>query len=317
MVKEEFRITAHCPTCGTPCETWLTEVPSADLTAETAHDGESTEDIEMECTECGESFSMTIRAMWVGWEVFYTNEPTKMGTIEHLDYGYDEWLEQTEPETQPRTVFDMAIHEWSDLVHRLADRSDGGAGINRMLFMQLFSITEAYLSDAIQRLAFDYEEVAKAIVIWNPKLAKENITLKTVAEKPDIVRDKVIESLRRMQYHNFETIDGLTNAVLQHHILPAGKESKVERDTIVASVIWRHHCVHRNGRDLEGHMVDGITIQYLDQMSGRLITMASDLDAAIDAYVSANAKKVATDLDEDDDIPFSSGLGNLDGGVPF
>lgn len=315
MVKEEFRIIAHCPTCGTPCETWLTEVPAADLTAETAHDGESTEDIEMECTECGETFSMTIRAMWVGWEVFYTDEPTKMGTIEHLDYGYDEWLEQTEPEPQPRTIFDLAIHEWSELVHKLADRSDGGAGINRMLFMQLFSITEAFLADAIQRLAFDYEDVARAIVIWNPKLSKEPITLKTVAEKPDIVRDKVIETLRKMQYHNFETIDGLTNAVLKHHILPEGKENKEARDAIVGSVIWRHHCVHRNGRDLEGNVVDGITVQYLDKISGRFITMASDLDAAIHTYVTENAKTAAEDLDED--YAFPSRLGTLDDGLPF
>lgn len=297
MVKEEFHIVASCPTCGMPCELWLTEVPTADLTADTAHDAESTEEVDLECTKCGDGFSMTIRAGLGGWEVFYTDDPSRKGKFEHLDYGYDEWIEQMEPEPHPRTIFDLAIHEWSDLVHKLADRNDGGAGINRMLFMQLFSIVEAFLSDAIMRLAFDYEEVATAIVVWNPALAKESVTLKTVAEKPDIVREKVIEALRRMQYHNFEMVDGLTNAILKHRILPQGAENKDGRDAIMGSVIRRHHCVHRNGRDLEGNMLDSITIQFLSKLSGLMVSMAADLDFAIDAFVMERRKAVFDDLD--------------------
>ncbi len=314
MVKEEFHIVANCPTCGTPCELWLTEVPTADLAAETAHDAESTEDVDLECTDCGEGFSMTIRAGLAGWEVFLTDDPAQKGKFEHLDYGYDEWLEQMEPEPHPRTIFDLAVHEWSDLVHKLADRNDGGAGINRMLFMQLFSIVEAFLADAIQRLAFDYDDVATAIVLWNPKLAKENVTLKTVAEKPDIVREIVIESLRRMQYHNFELVDGLTKAALNHRILPQGDDNREARDAIMGSVIWRHHCVHRNGRDLDGNMLDSITIQFLNKLSGLMVSMAADLDFAIDGFVTEKQRALIGDLDDfaekgeedgmDKDIPF-------------
>lgn len=249
---------------------------------------------------------MTIRAMWAGWEVFYTDQPDRMGTIEEMDNRYVEWLEQMEPEPDPWSIFNDAIDEWAKLTAKLSDPYDGRSGINRMLFMQLFAIIEAYLADSIQRLAFDDDDVARAVIRATPKLAKEVVTFGTLADKPTIVRDKAVETLRRTQYHNFEAVNALTTASLNHSIWSSGPSGKGERDAIMRSVVWRHHCVHRNGRDLDGNLLDGITSPYLTEMMRRFVYMAEELDKAIMTYAlgrDAPAAKVPKGT-MDDDLPF-------------
>ena len=221
MIKEEFHVVMRCPTCQHLVEAWPEEVPRADLGAETAHDAEATTEIELDCETCGESFSATVHAHLGGWEVYLTGDPFHEGTFEHFDYTFDEWINEMEPEPHPRANFEEAIKEWARLLDAIADKRSGSASSNRMLLVQLFSIVEAYLADAIVKLAYDDPSVAAAIIQWHPELKDENVSLKRVATEPNLVRDIVVAQLRKTQFHRFELVNGMLRACLKHHLLPA------------------------------------------------------------------------------------------------
>ncbi|MER9915383.1 MULTISPECIES: hypothetical protein [unclassified Mesorhizobium] len=279
MIEGEFHIVAHCPICGVPAEAWPDEVPGPDLSAESASEAVTTGDIEIECETCGAEFPVTIVAHLSGWDAHLTDDPSKKAKIERIDYSYDDWLEDLQPEPHPREIFDQAIHDWSGLLQVIADKKSGVAAVNRMLLVQLFSILEAYLSDAVIKLAFDDAEVAKAIVEWHPDLKEQQVSLKKVASEPTLVRDMVVAQLRKTQFHRFDFLNGLLRVTIGHHLLP---KDKAQRDMILQSVQSRHHCVHRNGRDSEGNVLNILTVEYLSRLAGCFSETVAGLAAAID-----------------------------------
>ncbi|UVK53050.1 hypothetical protein DBIPINDM_006501 [Mesorhizobium sp. AR02] len=279
MAQGDFHVTVKCPSCKMPAEGWLDEVPSADLTAETTSDAIVSSEVEIECKTCGSEIPITVTAHLTGWEAYLTDDPSTKVEIEPPDYSYDDWLGDLEPEPHPREIFDAAIGEWFNLL-RMGNRTTGTAGINRMLLVQLFSILEAYLSDAVIKLASEYAIVAAAIVEKHPELKKQNVSL-IKASEPGFVRATVIAQLRQTQFHRFEFLHAIILKAIGHHLLPS---DKVKRDRILVSVQNRHHCVHRNGRDATGNVLEGITIGYLTDLAEVFMQMVADLAAAIDEY---------------------------------
>ncbi|MBY3531245.1 hypothetical protein HFN72_35980, partial [Rhizobium laguerreae] len=206
---EEYHIVANCPICGVPAEAWPSGLPKVKWTADGFH-GETAEQVELECETCDHSFDVTVRAHRDGWEVYLSADPVKKGMLEHL--VYDDWIDEIPPESHPRAIFDEAIREWTRLLETIGDKRSGSAGTNRMLLVQLFSILEAYLADAIIKLVSDEPEIAAAIVQWHPELKDEQISLKRVATEPDLVRNVVVAQLRKTQFHRFEFVNGMLRA---------------------------------------------------------------------------------------------------------
>ncbi|MER9963064.1 hypothetical protein NKJ72_19245 [Mesorhizobium sp. M0045] len=294
MAEGEFHVVARCPVCGIPAQAWLDEVPTADLSAESASDAIATSDIEIECETCGNVFPVTITAHLTGWEAHLTDDPKTKAEFEQLDYSYDQWLEDMEPEPHPRVIFNQAIGEWLGLLHAVGDKRSGAAGINRMLLVQLFSIIEAYLSDAVIKLAFEDRVVAKAMVEWHPDLKVEQVSLMTVASQPNLVRDVVVAQLRKKtQFHRFEFLNGMLRAAIGHHLLP---NDKVKRDLILQSVQGRHHCVHRNGRDLDGKILDSVTVDYLSRLARCFMETVERLATAINEIEAKRPPPLSEDL---------------------
>jgi hypothetical protein len=293
MIEEEFHVVAHCPQCGVPAEAWPSDMTISNLAAETVREEAAEATIDLDCETCGNTFAVTIRANVGEWEVFLTDDPSKMGTFEH--YSYDDWINDIAPEPHPRAIFDKAIGEWAHLLDTIADKKSGSAGTNRMLLVQLFSIVEAYLSDAIIKLVHEEPGVTAAVVQWHPDLKDEQISLKRVATEPDIVRDMVVAQLRKTQFHRFEFVNGMLRAAIDHHLLPAQKD---RRDMVLKSVQLRHDCAHRNGRDQEGNILDILTTQYLSELAGYFMDIIAALANRIDEIQTDRKKAMLDDLNE-------------------
>ncbi|HMQ92508.1 MAG TPA: hypothetical protein PKA33_15925 [Amaricoccus sp.] len=277
-IKEEFHVVMHCPRCGHVVDAWPEEVPVADTSTERASDGEATIEIELDCKTCAESFSATIRAHLGGWEVFLTDDPSQTGTFEHFDYHYDEWIDELEPELHPRGIFDASMQEWRLMLNNISDDRYVSAG-NRMLLVQLFSILEAYLSDAVVNLAHGDQKVVAAIIKWHPELKGANVSLARVAAEPDLARNIVVAQLRKMQFHRFEFVNGMLRAAIGHHLLPG---EKAARDLVLKSTRLRHACVHGNGRDQDGKYVAEVTPQYLSVLADHFSDIVTRLAFRID-----------------------------------
>ncbi len=197
-------------------------------------------------------------------------------SVDHLDHGDDDWLEDLEPEPHPVGNYNTAVAEWRRFLRDLGD--EGCSGINRMLLVQLFSALEAYLSDAVISLVHRNDGVLNAIVAWHEELKDEKVSLLAVAKNPNLVRDILIAKLRRTQFHRFEHVNGMLRASLNHHLLPSRKE---DRDFILQSVKFRHACVHKNGNDDDGKPIEGITFDYLRRLEAIFTAMVEKLDDVI------------------------------------
>ncbi|KKX33953.1 hypothetical protein [Rhizobium sp. LC145] len=274
-IKEEFQLLYRCPVCGDPCEAWTVNLPHPNLSA----DGENVEVstvLEVECESCGQSSDVTVTAHLLHWSGHISGDPNTIVEITHHDYREDEWLEELEPEAHPYSNYTDAISEWRKLLNELGEASET-SGRNRMLLVQLFSILEAYLSDAVVGLAHQKDAVLKSIIRWHPDLKSEQVSLVSVAENPNFVRELVVAKLRRTQFHRFEHVNGMLRAAIDLHFLPSDKSA---RDKAIEATKIRHACVHRNGRDQNGRIV-GITRDYLKGLADLFNRRVNELDRHI------------------------------------
>lgn len=273
MLRGEFHAVIRCPSCRVTTDVWLEEVPEQDESGEP-----TTQDVMEECEYCGCEMDLVIAAHAGAWTAFLMENPEEAANVERLD-TYDDWLEDLQPEPQPSAIFHQAINDWIRLLYSIGDRRSGAAGVNRMLLIQLFSIVEAYLADAIIKLAFEDPDITQAIVKWHPDLKDERVSLQKVASEPNLVRDMLVSQLRvKTQFHRFEFLHGMLRAAIGHNLLPG---DKAERDLILQSVHYRHACVHRNGRDTDGNILTVLTIEYLDELAGRFKVLVGRLVTAI------------------------------------
>ena len=280
MLREEFHLLTDCPNCHSVCETWTDYLPRPNVDAEAASDAEVVVSHEIECERCGDTCEVVVTAHLTGWSAHLADDPRHAVTVNHLDYGDDDWLEELEPEPHPYTNYKTAVAEWRNLLRSLGEE-DGSSGINRMLLVQLFSVLEAYLADALISLVHRNVAVQNAIVSWHEELRTEKVTLLSITENPNIVRDMVISKLRLIQFHRFERVNGMVRASLKHHLLPT---DKTERDFVIQSAKIRHGCVHRNGNDDEGKPFGNVTRRYLEQLEAHFSEIAVRLDEVIDDF---------------------------------
>ena len=76
---------------------------------------------------------------------------------------------------------------------------------------------------------------------------------------------------------------------MQHNFLPS---DKTQRDLVMESVKLRHDCVHRNGRDKEGNVPEGPSLEYLDTVSRCFVDIVDALAKRIEATGNLAAEAV-------------------------
>lgn len=191
---------------------------------------------------------------------------------------YDEDWDEPEPEPGAYGIFQNAMGEWRRNVFDLS--TPGGASSrNRMLFTTLYSIFEAYLSDSIVGSALvDVPVQRRLIKLKELDLHDKQLSLDTVLENPNVVRDMLRAVLQKFSFHKLVPLSRISETAFGKPILPQDQE---DRALAVASVQKRHDCVHRNGVDTEGNKHTDITQDYLNKMGAIFEGMASDLEDAI------------------------------------
>lgn len=276
--RPDHELTFTCPKCGYPCASWVRPPDLLQCTED--EDGDySVENVN--CMRCGSGWQVEITPRHESYSVSIANHSEANVTLNALDMSDDEpyWEDLPEPEPQPHDIFQAALKDWWTLLGRIGDKEAGSASVNRMLFIQLFSIFEAYLFDEIVGLAIRDGAVQKAIVNTLPSLKKQTVSLSTVAEKPNLVRDEVRGALQRVSFHNLPLVDSICTNALGKPLLPAAKET---RDLLNQGVTSRHDCVHRNGYDIRGNLISTVTVDWLVMLSKQFESMAGSLTSQID-----------------------------------
>ncbi|MBN9602081.1 MAG: hypothetical protein J0G33_04040 [Afipia felis] len=224
----------------------------------------------------------------VGIENYQETSAGAHEVIEDFDYGLehgepdpDEWVEYSVPD-DPFTIFMSSFHHTGDL---LADHGSdsGGHLVNRMIFSHQITAMEAYLADKLINEIEADADAFQRLIDKDDDLAKEKFTLAEIAKDSTLVKRKVWEHLRSIQYHNLAKVDVLYNIALGIRIL----NLTPDRPTLFKAVILRHDCIHRNGFDKDGNELKVFTKVFVQDTADLIKVFVENIEKAVQARPSS------------------------------
>lgn len=215
------------------------------------------------CSECSSDFEAYVQNYASGCEVTLNDFPDVDVDASMAFYTPDP-DEYYEPEYEipdnPHTIFNQSYTETTDMLESYGDDS-GNSLINRMVFVQQVTALEAYLSDTLIKSCSSDDRIVKKILSKNKQLIKEKYTLEEIASNPSLVKDKVLEFLYKITFHNLRQVIPLYMHAFDINILePLSDDQKSQ---LFSAILHRHDCVHRNGYDKDGNQLDVFTKQYV------------------------------------------------------
>jgi hypothetical protein len=215
-------------------------------------------------------------------------------SVRVLASGDDEDWDEPLPEPGSYGIFLDALEEWRFNVTDLGE-ANGGSSRNRMLFTTLYSIVEAYLSDTIVGAALADKDVQRHMLALDG-LKGTLVSLETVLDKPNLVRDLVKTALQGMSFHNLTAVSGICKLAFRKPLLP---NDNADRSLVIKSVDKRHDCVHRNGRDKQGNKHVDITQDYLRNLGTIFEGMAKGLESAMqDAEIERWFEEIPEEIEK-------------------
>ena len=191
--------------------------------------------------------------------------------------AYLDWLEVHEPSK----LFHEARQQLEEYAAANCD-PDGGSFVNRMIFMQAWSILESYLSAAMLKGVQESPAALKLLYEHNPDLKKRKFLGAELMDNGDLLKETALSMLRSKSFHNLPVI-----IPIFVNSFPSKAHGKFDPgpnyDQLADLLQKRHHCVHRNGVDLEDNPVS-IEKDDIDAA----IEIGTELVNRIDKYIMAH-----------------------------
>lgn len=122
------------------------------------------------------------------------------------------------------------------------------ATLNNMLFAQVVTAIEAYLSSSFISTVINDERLIRRLVETDPELAKRQFSLKEIFTKWEDLKRLVARYLKDLIFHDLKKIKPMYMSVLD---IDFG-----EVTWLFKAIIVRHDCVHRNGFDKDGNQCE-------------------------------------------------------------
>lgn len=291
---QEFQshITFRCPKCREVSSGPVT-IPEPDWSAaEEMSDLNSEGQISIQCQWCDTAYDAYVINNAGSVSITLIDFEEVVVDADHAFYSFDEDWPEPELPTDPADIFEDLQ---SEVTHWLKQHGngDGGALINRMLFASLFSGLESFLSDTLIKAVTERPEALANLLEHDKDILTEKFTLLEISKHPNLVVDTVTTHLREILYHNLPKVNALYRIALGIDFFKMLDKEEVK--TLNNAVQLRHHCVHRNGKDIDGNRLDVFTPEYVSSILDLTTWLVRKLDAAV------SGKRLIID---DDDLPF-------------
>lgn len=237
-----------CPHCGAANETEALCVPTPNWEAETHSDSVEYDTYEHTC-DCGETFEITL------YNGFYDGSGEIDTDVEDLEVEeeYDAIDTQID-EYMNSTLYNSHVSETMtalDAIGILAPNVKDT--LYRVLYANLISCMESFLSDTLIHKVLESEENKRAFVKGYKDFSKLEIGLSSLYDTIDGIDGIITKTLRDIIYHNLPKVKGIYKDVLGIDLGEIGLLCKC--------VNTRHDIVHRNGKTKGG---EKITIERKD-----------------------------------------------------
>lgn len=196
---------------------------------------------------------------------------SKLPEQDQFDIDVDAYLDNVVGD-DPNAVFVFALE---DVDWVMQNGIKDNQTLIRMIFAQLFAIYETYLADRLIRLLKESDEALKSLIMSHKTWQEEPLTFKDAFDAVGVVRERVLQSLTRILYHDFSKVDPIYRAVFGAGIF----HNDEDRTLLFKQVQIRHDCVHRNGKTVEGvsHVLNS---SQLHELAGAMDRSRQFIEAA-------------------------------------
>lgn len=169
--------------------------------------------------------------------------------------------------SEPYDLFEGARDDLNDL-RRGSPGSASKPLLRKVLFQQYITLLEAFLSDTFTRVANRSTEAISDVIMELDAFKDSKVSYRELAVKPYFLREKVIEHLTNVSWHDLKRANQISKTMLSASIFVDDNH----KERLLAAVRIRHDLVHRNGKAKDGssHTIDDDTLR----------TLAVDVDNA-------------------------------------
>ena len=237
------RISMRCPKCGKPMECEF-DVPELEY-----YYSDKTLTImptfnwgELDCS-CGSIFNVSIE------RTVDNKEEAVTISINDLPSDYAVVVKETDELEQSilhnKNCFETFLSDMGEIKLIIEENTSRyQQTINRMLFVQIVTCLETYLSDTlIISIDKDRQKLERFVSSFNDYKSK-SIPYNHLIEEYFNLRNKVIGTLKEIRYHNIPKVQSIYKNVFGIEFPEVSEICKI--------IDLRHDLVHRNGKDKDG-----------------------------------------------------------------
>lgn len=285
MEHDVAELTFECNKCHAEIVEIEPDLPAFDYSCEVHSDGRGYEALDVVCPECEKEYTVEVTNMFDQYEGVILDEPDISVEIEvppEIDYEYDyhEYLKSYVP-NEPRQRYEHSLLLLDQMLH-VAGSLKSYPMFWRMQLLQHVAIMEAYLCDRLITLV-DTEQIRIALINNYQNLRVQKISLVAIANKPQLVAETVTMFLKKQLYHEIDTVENLYIAALG----ASPFIDDVSKTFLKATVINRHHCVHRDGKDNDGQVLEDIDERYLKKVRKHIQDLVDHIETKFKGEISS------------------------------
>jgi hypothetical protein len=150
--------------------------------------------------------------------------------------------------------------------------------LNRMLYANIITAMESYLSDAFIKIVLSNEERLRRFVETTKEFQNQKISLSDIFIKMDSLKGEVTDYLAALSFHNLAKVEALYKATLNVEFL------KDPTRRIHKAIAIRHDIVHRNGKNSNDGKYHEIGHDDIKSLAAEVKRFLRDVDKQLRNY---------------------------------
>ncbi|MEM5432581.1 hypothetical protein VSR71_29445 [Cupriavidus oxalaticus] len=275
LISMDINVAFSC-TCGAFVEQNLhfsTRDPSLDI-----RDVEENLYDSIQCDGCSKDFEVRIRRKATETNVSIAGAVSL--EFEVLKEDEDDELQWViESSEQLDTYEDVARYVYRLLKIPVSD--DLEATLCNMLYAQVVTAVEAYLSGTFIRTVVNSDALIRKLVETDPALGDRQFSLKEIFGKLEGLKLSVAKYLQDLIFHDLKKVKPMYASVLDIDFGDIG--------WLFRAVLIRHDCVHRNGVDKEGKPT-GVDKEAVVELIKKCTSLVASIDEQIQFWMTEDSE---------------------------
>lgn len=272
-----IRVDIECPECGHHCVEEI-GVSYPDFTADRSKDMGVHETHDLFCENCGTDFEIETFSEMFGISATMAGTSIRFEESHEPEPPDEDYI----PPHDVRAEFDHAQSELLLLLYSMTDPltdkpSPPTPALMRMVFSQLVAALEAYLADRLHREVIDNPKAKLRLVKGAPALNRQTIPLHELIGDPGLAERHLTGTIKAVLYHRFDDVEALYKPTFRSKVLFPSLDNRKALETAVR---LRHHCVHRNGKDMEGKL-QAITVKDVEGIAETMRELVNFIEQVI------------------------------------